>query len=278
MPGGNTSIQPYTPTVYTAQVASAYKSNIDGNSSILGNPAGSLNVYPNNPAGLSVLVDPAFNLWSGGGGGTNAGPILFNTAASPATVSLTAPGANSYYATIYWNPNTNAAGVVYGVASAAPFPILPDDASFIPLACVLIATGQSQVQANNIFDIRSFWTFGPLRYANLSFAANTTVNCAGATSINLEIGITTAGFTLTLANVRVGIPVQIVGRPGAPTLTFAWTTPGGVAYTLQTKQGGAAAAWASMNPFSIGAGVGYNWGPAYTYYHSGTPYWNAPFL
>lgn len=278
MPGGQTSLQLYTPTVYTAQVASAYKSNIDGNSSILGNPAGRLYVYPNNPAGMSVLVDPGFNLLALQGSGLNAGPILFNTAASPVAVSLTAPGANSYYATIYWNPLTNVVGVVYGATSSAPFPILPDDASFQVLACVLLNTGMSQVQANNIYDVRNFWSFAPVRYYNAAVSGTVAaLNCAGATSVYLDLVMTGTTPTVPLTNLQVGIPVFVVtGSAGASrTLATPMTTPGGVSIVQHYKATlGGAVGWTTGNPLNgVAAGTFYaGWGT--TTYEAATPTFN----
>lgn len=267
---------PWTPTVYTAQVAATYKSNLDNNSAIAAQPSGCFYVYPNNPAGLSVLVDAAFNLWCLNGGGTNGGPILFNNAASPITVSLTAPTANSYYATIYWNPNTNTAGVVYGAASATPFPILPDNYEMELLAVVLLTTGQVNVQANNIFDARTFFKYGPVRYYTNAFGASVTINCAGATVVTIDWKIGTAGFTLTLSNLQIGIPFYMVGHAAAITATVVATTPSGVAYTLQTKQAGTATNFTAFNPYSVGASQSYLWAGC-TLLEGTTPFLSMPY-
>jgi hypothetical protein len=227
---------------------------------------------------LSVLVDPAFNLFSLNGGGLNAGFVLFNGAASPSTVSLTVPGSNSQYATIYWNPNSNPAGVVYGAISATPFPILPDDAAFIPLACVLLTTGQSQVQANNISDIRSFWNFGPVRYDNITLNSTVTVNCAGARSVDLNLHASGASANLTLSNLQVGIPLQIIWRGSANTIVFAINTPGGVAYTTRTKTAGNSTGFTTFTLLGNGLTAGTDaLFRADTYYRGTTPFWDAPF-
>jgi hypothetical protein len=276
MPAGATAIQPWTPTVYTAQVAAAYKTNLDNNSSIASTPAGCFYVYPNNPAGMSVLVDAAFNLWALNGAGLNGGPILFNTAASPVTVSLVAPTSNSYYATIYWNPTTNTAGVAYGVASATPFPILPDNYENEVLAVVLLTTGQVSVQANNIFDARSFFKFGPVRFYTNAFAASVAVNCAGATVVTIDWKITTGGFVLSLTNLQIGIPVYMITHAGAPTATITPTTPSGVTYTTQTKNAGVAANFVNINPWSSGSGASYL-NAGCTMLEGATPFLSMPF-
>jgi hypothetical protein len=224
---------------------------------------------------LSVLVDPAFNLFSLNGGGLNAGFVLFNGAASPSTVSLTVPGSNSQYATIYWNPNSNAAGVVYGAISATPFPILPDDAAFVPLAVVLLTNGQTQVQANNIFDIRGFWNFGPVRYNNATFTG-ATLNASGASSIAIDV--TGGGSqTLTVNNVQVGILIQTILRGSGSTLTLVLNlnTPGGTAYTSRTKTAGAAAGFIAFSANTVPANQAYSCS-GITEYVGTTPTWVAP--
>jgi hypothetical protein len=235
MPLGNQSLQPWTPTIYTSMVASTYKANIDGNSSVGGNPCGMLYVYPNSPAALNVLVDQAFNL----GGSGNANPFLLNGAASPITVALTAPGSNSYYGTIYWDLTTNTAGVVYGATGVSPTPILPDQAWRIPIALVLLTAGQATVAASNIYDVRDIFTFCPLTFLNSAVSTTTlTVNCQGATSMSIDIGFTGAGLTLTLSNLQAGVPIcMLIKNSNAGTQTFKMvaTTPGGVAYSINAK-------------------------------------------
>lgn len=275
MPGGQTSLQAWTPAINTAQVASAYKANLDGNSSIHSNMSGMLNCYPNTPVGLSVLVDPAFNLWTLGGGGTNGGPILLNTAASPVTVSLVAPASNSYYATIYWNPTTNTAGVVYSAPSATPFPILPDAAEMLPLACVLIATGQATIAAGNIYDARTFFRFGPIRYQNAALAAPVTINAAGATLLTLDTKLTAAA-TMTVNNLQVGVPVYQIMRASTFTLTLNFNTPSGVAYSLLTKISGAVANFSAMSPWVTSTTQAYLLYGC-TLYEGSAPYLIAPY-
>jgi hypothetical protein len=214
-------------------VASAYKADIDANSSIAANVAGSLYVTPNNPAALNVLVDKAFNLQQTGA----AGAFLLNGAASPVTVTLVAPGSNSYYATIYWNSLTNAPGVIYGASGVTPTSVLPDDAAFVPLALVLLTTGQSTVVASNIFDVRDWMPPVPVRLSG-SFSTNQTLNCNGASNVQVYI-TATASLTINLTNLQLGIPVSLFLTSGAaaPVLNMTASTPSGVAYGISTKAG-----------------------------------------
>jgi hypothetical protein len=198
-------------------VASAYKADIDANSSIAANVAGSLYVTPNNPAALNVLVDKAFNLQQTGA----AGAFLLNGAASPVTVTLVAPGSNSYYATIYWNSLTNAPGVIYGASGVTPTSVLPDDAAFVPL----------------IFDVRDWMPPVPVRLSG-SFSTNQTLNCNGASNVQVYI-TATASLTINLTNLQLGIPVSLFLTSGAaaPVLNMTASTPSGVAYGISTKAG-----------------------------------------
>lgn len=237
MPIGSQSLQDYIATQYGSMVASTYKANIDSNSSIVSNPAGSLYVYPNNPAGLSVLVDDGFNVPQL----NQTAPWLFNGASSPNVVSLTAPGSNSYYACIYWNLTTSTTGVIYGTASASPVPVVPDQPYLVPLAFVLIANGASTITASNISDAR-FWTpDAPLCLTPGALSTSTAVNCQGASSVMISCTIT-AALTLTLNNLKNAVPVWIAvgnGTGSGFVFKFAGTTPGGVAYAIAGKVAGA---------------------------------------
>jgi hypothetical protein len=267
MPIGATSLQPFEPTTYTSMVASTYKADLDGNSAILSNAGGALYVYPANPAAMSVLVDPAFNLPQQGA----ASPFLLNGSASAATVSLTAPGSNSYYATIYWNASTNAAGVVYGAPSATPVPILPDDAAQEPLALVLLTNGQVNVQASNIYDVRSWFPRGPVRAYNAT-GNSFTFFCMGASSIDIDWTVAT-NVTLAFSGLQVGIPFQINITNSSGTtraITLSATTPGGVSYSVLTKIAGNAVAL-SAPPFNLQSGD--SWVvEGITSYRGSTPY------
>jgi hypothetical protein len=238
MPLGQQSLIPWSPTTYTSMVASTYKADIDANSSIAANVAGSLYVFPNSPAALNVLVDQAFNLQQTGA----TGAFLLNGAASALTVSLTAPGSNSYYATIYWNSLTNAAGVIYGASGVTPTPVLPDDAAFIPLALVLLTTGQATVVASNIFDVRDWMQPAPVRLSG-SFSTNQTLNCNGASNVQVYI-TATASLTINLTNLQLGIPISLFLTAGAtsPVIKVTASTPSGTAYVVSSKAGTAGAA------------------------------------
>ena len=218
--------------------ASTYKADLDGNSSIIGGPAGAMYVYPNSPAALSVLVDTAFNIPQQG----IAAPFLFNGAASPVTVTVVAPGSNSYYGCIYWDLSTQSAGVIYGPTSVTPVPTLPDLAWRTPLAFVLLTTGQATVQASNILDARSLKAFSPLSSVNNSIAATTlTVNCQNCTSVMVYVSFTGAGMTLTLSNLQVGIPVSMIAinsNAGTQTFKCSATAPSGTAYAISAKTAG----------------------------------------
>ena len=96
MPAGNQSLVPWTPTVYTAMVASAYKADIDANSSIAGNPGGSFYVYPG--SGMTLNVDAQGYTFRQAG---QSNPFVIAGNVSQSTIVLTAPGSNSYYACVY---------------------------------------------------------------------------------------------------------------------------------------------------------------------------------
>jgi hypothetical protein len=269
MPIGTGQNQGIAPTLYPSQVAAAYKFGQDLNGAILSNPFGSLYVYPNNPNAMSVLVDPAFNIpqlpyFTPPGPGTTE-VFTLNGAASPVTVSLTAPGSNSYYATIYWNPNSttttpfppSGVGVVYGSASATPVPILPADASFIPLAIVLISSSTVAITSAMIYDVRLWFRRGPVRSYIPAASTAQTVNCQGATNVVVDITITTS-LTLTLTPLQLGIPVYIIATNSAgsaSTLTIA-----NALYLFSTKQAGTASALSTPgSTMTVPIGAGKSW-------------------
>jgi hypothetical protein len=230
MPSGTQQTQPYTTTNYNSMVAATYKQNIDANTAIASNPAGAMYVYPNNPAALSVVVDPAFNIPQSG-----TTPFLLNGAASPVTVTLTAPGSNSYYGCVYWDLSTSTAGVVYGATGVSPTPILPDQAWRVPLALVLIANGASTISAANIFDVRATilqpYIPGCVDLGTVS-TSPAAVNCFGADSVVIHVVCTAATtITLTLNNFQVGARFTIVMGTTTATVTYkiVANTPGGTA-------------------------------------------------
>jgi hypothetical protein len=259
MPIGSQSLQFFTSTVYTSMVASTYKANIDADTAIMSNVGGALAVVPNNPAGLSVLVDPAFNLPQGG----TTDPYLLNGAASAVTVTLTAPGSNSYYACIYWDYTTSSAGVIYGATGVSPTRVLPDLVYRIPLAFVLLTNGQVTVTASNISDARSWLPECPVLFgAGASISTNQTYNCNGATEVRIAVAIT-AAVTLTMTNLREGVRVNVTAvntTGGALNFKLAATTPAGTAYSITSKVAGATTSFSTnmvTGGSSIAAGAGY---------------------
>jgi hypothetical protein len=233
MPAGNQSLQPFIPTVFTTQSATAYKGNLDSNSSIIGNPAASFYVYPQNPATMSVNVDVGFTYFKTGIG------VALNNGAGSIPVALVAPGSNSYYATIYFDPTINNVGVVYSTTGASPTPILPELRCQIPLAVVLIPSTAVTIQATMITDVRGsvFASFGKI----VTLAGNTTYNVMGASDIQLIITYT-AAMTLTLTNLQMGVPVSIIlfnSTGGALVFKIAATSPVGTAYAILGDSAGA---------------------------------------
>jgi hypothetical protein len=275
MPIGSTS-QAFTPTIYTSMVAATYKANIDADTAILSNPGGGLYVYPNNPAALSVLVDPAFNIPAGGG----TSPFFLNGTGSAITVSLTAPGSNSYYATIYWDYSTNSVGVVYGATGVSPTPVLPDLAYRVPLAVVLLTAGQATVVASNISDVRTWLPEGPVLSYTSTTSTGLSINCNGASLVQVSFNFT-AAITVSLFSLRMGVPVNInAGNSsgGALVLRIAAGTPAGTTYSTFGKIAGASTGLINLTTtgISIPSGVTYAlYGE--TYNASGTPALILPF-
>lgn len=230
MPLGNQSLVPYAPTIFTAVNGTQYKGQIDADTGVFGNVAGSFYVYPNSPAGLSVKVDASFNNQLIGG----TSGFLANSAAAQVTVAVTAPPSNSWYACIYWDLSTNTAGVVNGTAAVSPNPIKPISIYQIELAQVLIATGQTSIIASNIFDVRTWIPPQLLVKAYGSIGANQTLNCNGAGRIYVNATIT-AALGITLTNLRAGAEVGFfVNSTGAFGFVIgAFTTIGTSYATVQ---------------------------------------------
>jgi len=227
MPAGAQSLQAFIPTVYTTQSATAYKGNLDGNSSIVGNPSGMFYVYPQQPATMTVNIDKGFTYVN-----TSVGHVLNNGAAA-ATVALVAPGSNSYYGTIYYEALANTFGVIYGASGASPTPVLPDMLTQIPLALALITSTTTTIQATNLTDAR--WVdYLPLGKNVGALAVNTAYNLMGASRFDINFAIT-AAITLTLNNISMGAPVTIRvtnTSGGALVLKVAATAPSTTAYTV----------------------------------------------
>jgi hypothetical protein len=239
MPVGPASAQAFKGNPnFSVDNATVWKGNNDSNAAII-SPFGSLYVFPNNPAAMNVLVDVGANIPQAG----FAAPIFLNGSASPVTVSLAAPGSNSYYATIYWDQQAQAPGVVYGASGASPSPILPDTLSQIPLALVLIASTDTTIQPAAITDVRSWLhrsTVPKVQGGTLS--ANTSLECNGLLLVQWDFSYN-AAITVTLNNLRIGAEVRIVASNtsgSTQNLKIAANAPSGAAYSVSGKVAGVA--------------------------------------
>jgi hypothetical protein len=273
VPAGNQSTQSFQATVNTTDLGSTYKAKIDADTSILGNPAGSFYVYPQSL--LTVNIDGQGYTFMQSG---QTNPVVIGGNGSQTLLTLAAPGSNSYYACVYWNTSTSAAGVIYSPTASSPSPILPDDAALIPLAFILLTNGQSTISASNISDARSLIPAEPVKYNNTSLGANQTVNCNGASRVIIDIVITTS-LTLTLTNLQVGIPVEIyiAATTGTPTIKIAGSTPSGAAVSMISKVAGASTAF-NVNLTTTGITFGSTSSfmlHADTEYYSNIPTWKA---
>jgi hypothetical protein len=203
MPSGSQSLQPFLAPVYTSDTASTYKGKIDANGSIMGAVAGQFYVYPTSPATLGVNVDSAWNILRVG----NA--VINQTTASPQVISLVAPGVGSYFATIYYDSNSGICGGTYGTATTGtPAIVFPSQTWQMPLAAVLIAAGQSSVQANNILDLRGLNLL--TRHLGKTISGTATQDCTGATRVEIVFTITANNQTLTLTNLMQGAEINVV--------------------------------------------------------------------
>ena len=242
MPAGNQSLQQYIPTVNTTQSATAYKANLDGNSSIVGNPAAMFYVYPQTPATMSVNIDKGFTY-------NNIGNAMVqNNGAGPATLLLTNPGSGTYYGTIYYDTVANTFGVTYAPINSAP--IMPNALSQIPLAIVLINVSTPTIQATNLTDVRGL-QFAPWGLQPGTLSTATAYNVMGASRVDMNFAIS-AALTLTLNNLSQGAPVSLVvtvSSGGPYLLKVAATAPSGAAYAVTGVTGAA--------PFNL-AVTGYN--------------------
>lgn len=204
MPIASQSLSNYTAIPFTATDGTTYKASLDAINSISSNTSGSLFVYPNTPVGLSVLVDDGFNMPQTG----QTSPVMLNGASSPNVVTVVAPGSNSYYGCVYWDRLTSSAGIIYGAAAASPVPILPLAIWQVPLAFVLLTTGQTTVVASNIFDVRT-WQTGVLPKAFGTVGTNQVLNCNNASTVFINLTIS-ASIVLSLTNLRAGSNVGVL--------------------------------------------------------------------
>src|SRR5260221_3853823 len=258
MPIGSQSSTPWAPTTYPSMTASTLKASIDTNSSIAANTAGALYVYPKTPAAMSVWVDPAFNLPQVGA----STPVLFNGAAAPVLVPVVAPVSNSYYACIYWDVTTSSAGVIYGAIAVSPTPLFPDNSWRIPLAFVLLTTGQSTVVGSNIFDARIWVPCRPLVFISSGLSVNTNFYCTGASALYHAVTYT-AAITMIYNALPVGIPVNIDVQNtsgSAQILKIAAQAPSGQNYVSQTKQAGTSTtSWTDLTVSGVSILAGAIW-------------------
>lgn len=247
MAAGNQSLVPWALSSYGTQSASGYKCNVDANESIRSQPCGSLCVYPTSPATLAVMVDTGFALMQPGVG------FVLQESGSPTQVNLAAPSSNSYYATIYWDSETNTCGEVYGATASSPTPVMPDYQHQIPLALVLLTTGQISV-TTGIIDIRQWVTGRGL------IASGGAGNCFGLTAAALNFTFSSSGNTISITNAIYGLDLSLVIQNSigsAITVFLSVTTPDGV--TIPTywadRDGGSSAkvAWNATTSKSFAA-------------------------
>jgi hypothetical protein len=260
MGAGNQSLVPWALSSYGSQSASAYKCNVDANEAIRSQPCGSLCVYPTSPASLAVMVDTGFALVQPGVG------FLLQKSGAPTQVNLAAPSSNSYYATIYWDSETNTCDAVYGATATSPTPVMPNYQHQVPLALVLLTTGQIAVQNTNIIDIRQWIGNAGLAAGTLTF--NTSVQCLGLTDLCMRYttGGVSGNFTLTLNNLSYGTRLQLtieVGLSLTLGVLLAANTPDGLTIpTYWADRGGgsnAKVAWnaTTLKTFSSGSAVNF---------------------
>lgn len=236
MPQGAQSILPLTSTDFTAVDGTTYKASIDRFTAVGSQICGPFYVYPSSPASMTVLIDAAFTYWPIGL------TVVINGAQS--SIVLTAPVSNSRWATVYWDFTSNAPGVIYGVSSPTPFPILPDTLGQLPIAIVLLTSISTSVVAANIEDIRGFNSFaGPISKTSGTFTTpnqSLTTNVNGASSISLYCSRTTTASTgvngLALTNYRIGTPlfVRFDNQVGTSIVFFLQcVTPSGTQLVVQ---------------------------------------------
>jgi|SRR6267378_1727532 len=237
MPAVNQSLVPYNPLGRPNYGdGTSYTNSVDACLAISGQLAGALAVVPNSPAAMSVLVDIGYTIPRPG----QTVPAWLNNGAAPQTVSLAAPGSNSYYATIYWNLLTATAGAIYGAPATSPTPIIPDGSYQVPLAFVLIASTDTTIIASKIVDARFVIPDKPLTASLGLVTTNQIVNCQGASIVHVNM-VLNAYVTLTLNNLRYGVPIFITAtnvNAASVVLKLGATTPSGLTYAINGKIAG----------------------------------------
>ena len=196
-------------------------------SSSLPLPASQFTVSPG--PGLSVNISTVGTLLV-------VGSSLVAGSSTPVNLPLTAPGANTYYATIYYDTNANAFGAAYSVPSGSPVltqAIMPDFISLIPVAVIPIAAGATSVSSASILDLRQN-QYGVL-YTNTTYTGNATINCFGAREVVIFAStVSNSPETFTFNNLQVGAKIYFRyanTSGGSNLLKFAGKTPSGTTYT-----------------------------------------------
>ena len=221
------------PSVYTMNSPNP---NPTINPSVLFPAHNSLRVLQNTPPDMSVIVIGC--------------PLISNSSASGITggvgvtqIPLSAPGSNSYWATIYWDLSNNNFGVTYSASSSNPTVQYPDFVNQVPIATVLIPSSATYISQNMIADLIPTQTIAnPSSLIVRSAAANPTFNCHAACNV---LGSVATGIsnTYTFTNIRVGVflSLQIYNNAGgAINYTITLTAPSGVNIAAYGKTGGAA--------------------------------------
>jgi hypothetical protein len=210
-------------------------------------------VYQNNPVGMSVLVDDAYNYYYSGG-------FVEQPSAAAAVVALTAPTTNPYIACIYWDSRTNTFGVTYGAQASSPVPQMPDWVTQKVLALVTIPVGATAITSAMIVDHRSGLLLQSKKDFTATIAGATALDISGCPDAEVWLNVNTGGQTLTIT-CRYLQKILIGGQSssGTKTLEFAFKTPSGVSVPAFA----AIPAWA-QNASGITGYAGYNMASSFT--------------
>lgn len=254
MPSGPNTSQAWAILNSGTQAAATFGAGLDNNAAIASQNGGSLYVYQQNPASLSVNVDVGFALWQAGAG------LLLQGGGSPVAVTLTLPsaGQNPQYATIYWDQQADTVGVQYGVQAVTPVPIFPESQTQIPLAVVFLAFGMTNLQANSITDVRQLVVGnGYLAQGNNAFgAAGWIINAMGVTDLWVRINVTAGAGLLQIQNLEWFTRINLLlenSSGAARTVFLECTTPGGNPITTKQtdRYAGTAQNWNTTTSFSV---------------------------
>jgi hypothetical protein len=103
---------------------------------------------------------------------------------------------------------------------------------------VLLTNGQISVGASNISDVRTLYRLAPLAVSLGNVTTNQTINCSGASSVNVNVSVNTSfgtGPVFTLTNLQIGVPVKIAyfnNYTAANAFSITFTTPAGLTYAI----------------------------------------------